>query len=326
MRLMARVAQLYYSEKQTQTEISRRLNISQASISRLLKRALDEDVVRINVQAPRGTFLELEAGLRQRFGLLEAIVVEAPDSNEESILNAIGAAAAHFIETTLHDGEVIGISSWSASLLRTVDNLHSPKAVASRVIQLLGGTGNPAVEKHATHLTLRLAQITRATPQLLAAPGLTKSPESRAILLEDPFVQDTLSQFEDVSLALIGIGALEPSQMLADSGNRLTPHELSELGRMGAVGDMGLRFFDASGRQVRSSCDDRIIGIDLPQLARIPRVIGVAGGLRKVAAIRAAMLGRFISVLVTDNYTAEALLRSGDGKDGWAGIQEIANG
>jgi len=90
---------------------------------------------------------------------------------------------------------------------------------------------------------------------------------------------------------------------------------------MGAVGDMGLRFFDARGQQVRSSCDDRIIGIDLPQLARIPRVIGIAGGLRKLAAIRAAMLGRFISVLVTDNYTADALLSIGNGAESWSGSQ-----
>ncbi|MBO0903003.1 sugar-binding domain-containing protein [Jiella sonneratiae] len=307
MRLMGRVAQLYFLEKQTQSQISRRLNISQATISRLLKRAQEEDVVRITINAPRGTFFDLESALRERFGLSEAIVVEASEPTEDSILSAIGAATAHFIETTLREGEVVGLSSWSASLLRTVENMHPPRVSASRVIQLLGGTGNPAVEKHATHLTLRMAQITGAKPQLLAAPGLTKSPESRAILLEDPFVQETMAQFADVTLALVGIGALEPSQMLADSGNRLLPGELHELGEAGAVGDMGLRFFDCAGVQVRSSCDERIIGIDLPQIAAIPRVVGVAGGLRKVAAIRAAMLGGFISVLVTDNHTAAAL-------------------
>nr|WP_245396381.1 sugar-binding transcriptional regulator [Jiella sonneratiae] len=304
---MGRVAQLYFLEKQTQSQISRRLNISQATISRLLKRAQEEDVVRITINAPRGTFFDLESALRERFGLSEAIVVEASEPTEDSILSAIGAATAHFIETTLREGEVVGLSSWSASLLRTVENMHPPRVSASRVIQLLGGTGNPAVEKHATHLTLRMAQITGAKPQLLAAPGLTKSPESRAILLEDPFVQETMAQFADVTLALVGIGALEPSQMLADSGNRLLPGELHELGEAGAVGDMGLRFFDCAGVQVRSSCDERIIGIDLPQIAAIPRVVGVAGGLRKVAAIRAAMLGGFISVLVTDNHTAAAL-------------------
>lgn len=307
IRLMGRVAQLYFVEKATQSEISRRLNISQATISRLLKKAQDEDLVRITIHSPRGTFFDLETALRERYGLAEAIVVEALENSEESILTAIGAATAHFLETSLKQGEVIGLSSWSASLLRTVENLHPTRVSADRVIQLLGGTGNPGAEKHATHLTLRMAQITGAKPQLLAAPGLTQSREARAVLMEDPFVRETLSQFKEVTLALVGIGALEPSQMLAESGNRLLPSELQELREAGAVGDMGLRFFDCEGRQVRSSCDERIIGVDLPEIAAIPRVVGVAGGLRKVEAIRAAMLGGFVSVLVTDSHTAAAL-------------------
>ncbi|WGF89733.1 sugar-binding transcriptional regulator [Marinivivus vitaminiproducens] len=307
LRLMGRVADLYFVEKQTQAAISKRLNISQATISRLLKRAQEEDIVRITINAPRGTFFDLEAAIRERYRLQEVIVAEAGEATEDSILTAIGAAAAHFLETTMREGEVIGLSSWSASLLRVVESLRPPKARASRVIQLLGGTGNPGVEKHATHLTLRMAQITGATPQLLAAPGLTRTPEARDVLLEDAYVRETLSQFREVTLALIGIGALEPSQMLADSGNRLSPDELRELGSAGAVGDMGLRFFDQEGRQVRSSTDHRIIGVDLPELAAVPRVVGVAGGLRKVEAIRAAMLGGYVTILVTDNHTALAL-------------------
>lgn len=307
MRLMGRVAQLYFVEKKTQAVISERLGLSQATISRLLKRAQQEDIVRITINAPRGTYFELEEILRERHGLREVIVADAGSASEESVLSAIGAAAAHFVENSLQAGEIIGLSSWSATLLRLVDNLHPPKTQAARVIQLLGGTGNPGMEKHATHLTLRMAQITGATPQLLAAPGLTSTVEAREALIADPYVGETLGQFGDVTLALVGIGALEPSQMLADSGNRLSPEELRELGEAGAVGDMGLRFFDALGRQVRSSTDTRIIGIDLPEMARIPRVVGVAGGPRKVEAIRAAMMGRFINVLVTDNHTAEAL-------------------
>jgi DNA-binding transcriptional regulator LsrR (DeoR family) len=305
---MGRIAQLYYVEKQTQSAISRRLNISQATISRYLRRAQDEDLVRITINAPRGTFFEAEAELRQRYKLKEAIVVEAAEDSEPSILTAIGAATAHFIETSLNEGEVIGLSSWSMSLLRTVESLRPPRASASRVIQLLGGTGNPSVEKHATHLTLRMAQITGARPHLLAAPGLAQSAESRRVLMEDPFVAETLAQFKDVTLGLLGIGALEPSRMLAESGNRLSPSELRELEAAGAVGDMGLRFFDRAGAQVRTSCDERIIGIDLPEMAAIPRAVGVAGGRHKVQAIRAAMLGGFINILVTDHHTAAALI------------------
>src|SRR5262249_30285700 len=157
-------------------EISKILHISQATISRLLKKAQDESIVKITINAPRGTFPELEAALRERYGLTEAIVAECGDDSEEPMLSSIGEAAAHYVETTLDEGEVIGISSWSASLLHMVDRIHPLKHVsAERVVQTLGGIGNPAVQVHATHLTMRLAQLTGAQPQLLPAQGVASS-------------------------------------------------------------------------------------------------------------------------------------------------------
>ena len=68
---------------------------------------------------------------------------------------------------------------------------------------------------------------------------------------------------------------------------------------LGAVGDVCFRFFDADG--VRSvEIDQRLIGIGSDDLVKIPRRIGVAGGERKFTAIRAALRGRWINVLITD--------------------------
>ena len=54
--------------------------------------------------------------------------------------------------------------------------------------------------------------------------------------------------------------------------------------------------------------DARVIGIELGQLKRVPRAIGVAGGPSKTLAIRAALLGGWINCLITDRWTAERLL------------------
>lgn len=309
LRLITRIAQMYYVEDRKQAEISEALHIPQARISRLLKRAVDENIVRISISPPPGVFMELEAELRGRYGLDQAIVAESVSEKEESVIAAIGDAAAHFVETTVADDEVIGMSSWSSSLLRMVDSITPLKRVrASEVVQILGGIGSPAVQSHAQHLVTRMAQLTGATAQFLPAPGVAGSAESRRILLRDPFVAETLGRFSRLTLALVGIGAMTPSKMLVNSGNAFTRQELDDLAAQGAVGDMGLRFFDREGRKVRSSCDERIIGIDLPELSAIPRVVAVAGGPRKVDAIRAAMLGGFLSILVTDNHTAATLV------------------
>ena len=309
LRMISRVAQLYYEDKLRQAEISERLHVSQATVSRLLKKAEDEGVVRIAVVAPRGTYPQVERALRERYGLTEAIVAECFEDREEAILSAIGAAAAHYFETTMREGDVIGISSWSSSLLRMVDAIHPMKRPrAERVVQILGGLGDPSVQSHATHLTTRLAVLTGAEAQLLPAQGVVSSAAARLVMLGDVYVRAAMDQFRRMTIALVGIGALQPSVMLANSGNAFTNEELQDFANRGAVGDISLQFFDRDGRPVRGPLDDRVIGVTLEELKRTPRVIGVAGGERKVEAIRACLKGGLVNVLVTDKFTAEKLL------------------
>src|SRR5581483_7772844 len=118
LRLMTRVAQMYYVENLNQSEISAQTHISQATISRLLKKAHKEGIVKFAINVPRGIYPEIETELRSRFGIPEVIVTECGADHEDSILTSIGEAAAHYLENTLGPGEIIGISSWSASLLR----------------------------------------------------------------------------------------------------------------------------------------------------------------------------------------------------------------
>jgi DNA-binding transcriptional regulator LsrR (DeoR family) len=309
LRLTARIARMYYTDGMKQADIAERLHISQTTISRLLRRAREEDVVRIIVNVPGGTYPELEERLRETFALSEVVVAECGEDREEEILARIGEAAAHYVETTLEDGEIIGISSWSESLLRMVDNIHPVKPPgADEVVQILGGMGNPSVQAHATNLTVRLAKLTRATPLLLSTQGVASSARAKDVLLSDPFVRSTMKEFARTTMALVGIGAVEPSKLLADSGNVFTAAELTELVKLGAVGDICLNFFDKNGREIHSSLEERVIGITLDQLRAVRRVVAVAGGGRKVDALLGALRGGFIDVLITDRFTAEKLV------------------
>jgi DNA-binding transcriptional regulator LsrR (DeoR family) len=137
------------------------------------------------------------------------------------------------------------------------------------------------------------------------------SADAKRVLLGDRYVREATALFADVTLAIVGIGAIEPSKMLAASGNVFSPHELDMLRARGAVGDICLRFFDAAGKPVSTPLDERVISIDLPELRRVDRVVGIAGGLRKTAAIRGALRGGLVNVLITDRSTAERLLRPG---------------
>nr|WP_133999048.1 sugar-binding domain-containing protein [Streptomyces sp. 846.5] len=203
----------------------------------------------------------------------------------------------------------MGLSSWSASLLATVEAMEPVPGLRDvRIVQAVGGVGDPAAAAHATRLTGRLAQLAAAEASYLPAPGLAGSAESAQVLRQDPFVAASLGQLDDLSVALVGVGEVRPSSTLARSGNAFAPEELGALERMGAVGDICLHFFDADGKPVSSALDERVIGISREQLLAVERRVGVAGGERKHEAIRGALRGGLLHVLVTDRATAQALL------------------
>lgn len=312
LRLLTKVARLYYQQGQRQSAIAAQLDLSQATVSRLLKRAEETQIVRITVSVPGGVYAELEEELQRVYGLKEAIVVDTDDDESDGqIQRDLGAAAAFYIETTLKQGEVVGISSWSATLLAMVNAMQPlPRPAAARVVQILGGVGDPAAEGHAMHMTRQLATLIRGEATFLSAPGITGSVDVSRHFLNDPYVQHVVALFERVSLALVGIGALEPSRLLARSGNIFSPEELDMLREHGAVGDICLRFFDAEGHPVVTPLDNRVIGMDLEQLRRSARAVGIAGGQKKLAAIRGSLVGRWINVLITDRFTAERLVEA----------------
>ena len=309
LRLMARVARMYYEKDIRQSEIAQQLGLSQATVSRLFKRAKEEGIVRISVNVPQGVFSELEEQIIAAYNLRDAIVVDCFHEDEQMIQRDIGAAAAYYVESTIKPNEVVGLSSWSGTLLALVDTMHPVSRKNNvRVVQILGGIGNPAAEVHAARLTGRLAKLVNGTATYLPAPGVVGSEAALQVLLEDQYVQEAVALFDQVSLALVGIGAVEPSDLLADSGNIFSDAELGILRGEGAVGDILLHFFDEDGQPVKTSLDKRVMSMSLPQMRRVDRAVGVAGGRRKHDAILAALRGQWINVLITDCFTGQHLM------------------
>ena len=170
VRLMTKIARMYYIQSIRQQEITERLGIHQSTVSRLLKKARESNIVRISVAAPTGIFPELEDALQEKFGLHEAVVVDCP-SEEVAMVRDLGAATAFFLETTLKPGMIVGISSWSRALFAMVEAMHPGDAARSgKVVQILGGVGSANTLYQATQLAQRLADLVGASPVLLQAP------------------------------------------------------------------------------------------------------------------------------------------------------------
>jgi DNA-binding transcriptional regulator LsrR (DeoR family) len=171
-----------------------------------------------------------------------------------------------------------------------------------------------------------LAGLVKGEATLLPAPGVLGSADAKPIMMEDRFVREATALFDEVTLALVGIGTVEPSGLLASSGNVFSPEELDMLREAGAVGDICLRFFDNEGVPVATSLDDRVIGMKLEQIRGVKRAVALAGGKRKLAAIQAALTGGLVNVLITDRFTAQHLIEGKTERQDAAAVQATVQG
>lgn len=308
LRLMAKIARMYHERGMRQSQIAEELHVSQPRVSRLLKRAGEVGIVRTTVALPSDVYTDVEEELESRYGLAEAVVVDV-GGNDDDVTRALGAAAAEYLETTLTASDVLGISSWSATLLAAAESMRPARArIADTIVQVVGGVGDPRVQMQATRLMAAVARATGGAPTFLSSPGMVGSVGARESLMADTSLAEVMATWERLTTVLVGIGSLEPSPLLRDSGNGLPDAEQDVLRDLGAVGDICLRYFDADGAPVVSDVDSRIVGIDAGQLRAVPRRIAVAGGQRKHAAILGAVRGGWVNVLVTDLDQARRML------------------
>lgn len=292
-----------------QSQIAEKLEISPAKVSRLLKRAEREGIIRTVVVAPEGLHTDLEEALETAFGLEEAVVVDAEGSVRD-VLPAIAAAGAEYVHRSFTVPTVLGISAWSETLAALSTNLRPEAgAKASAVVQLVGGTGRANAHMASVQMLARFSNALDASPILIPTPGVASSEKSQRAMTSDPIVSSAISYWNKVDVALLGVGGLEASPTLQRSGN-VNEIQDREFKERGAIGDICLRHFDKHGQVITTEYDSRVIGVSSAQLFAIPRRIGIAGGAEKHCALRGALEGGILTTLITDVETATELTRT----------------
>ena len=206
--------------------------------------------MQITIQPAWNTSADLERQLERRFSLQEALVVETAEYDDhDRVAPALGAAGADYLLRVVSDGDSIAIS-WGSTLRAVVDALpRLGKPLQNvRVIQALGGLGNPNTEIHASDLTRRMARIFAAEAVLLPAPGVVRTAAAHEALLEDFYVAQALAAARKANIAVMSLGVPRQDSVLMREGQIVSWPELTRLREQGAVGDINLRYFDGQGQ------------------------------------------------------------------------------
>ena len=307
-KLLYKLAVAYYEDGLTQKQIGKRFGVSRIKVSRLLQQARQQKIVNIHITPVDDANIDLERALCQKYGLDEVIAVPVKNGQVVDFYHELGVAAADTLQRSLQNKEVIAIT-WGRTLKAVVNNLPVMTKPEIRVVQALGGINSPDVEINGSELARKLAQIIGARPILLSSPGLVASRDIRDALVKDPQISRVIELAAKADIALVGVGALN-HESLARRYNIISRDDFERLKARDVIGDIGLRYFNSQGEQVDDELHDRTIGLDLNQLRKVKRVIGVTGGPDKVESIRAALKGKLINVLITDDNTGKALLEN----------------
>ena len=308
-RLMVKCAQMYYEEDMNQGEISEKLQVSKSSISRILSQAKEDGIVKVLIVNPiQNEYIHLEAMLEEKFGLMEAIVIDSKSNDPNEIKKELGKSCAEYLQRIVKDGQIIGVT-WGTTLKEIANYVDNDRRNKVTFLPLLGGIGESSVDIHPNQIALNLAEKFKGDYKLLYAPFIVDNYNTKEIFVKDKNIEAFFALFDNVDIGIMGIGnSLSDSSTLLESGY-FTIDDMKELKKQGAIGDICSLFFDENGNGDRFECNKRIIGIDLEGIKKIPLNIAVAGHESKAKSIRAAIKGGYVKVLITDEKTAKALVK-----------------
>lgn len=297
---LTRIAWYYYSDGLTQNEIGDRLNMSRIKVSRLLESGRRSGIIQVRINSRYQGCLVLEQQLKERYGLIEAHVV--PRLEKEDANDRVGQAAAQFFMQRLQLGDLLAVG-WGATVSNAIQRLgHVANERGIGLVSLTGGVS--------TYVDgMRTANWGNSV-HLVPAPLLVRDPEVARNLAAEPAVANLLDMALNATYQLVGIGELAADSTVVRSGY-ITPAEVEPLRHRGAVGDILCQFFDSEGRVLDLPLHERVIGVKLQALTTAAKVVAAAAGLPKVRAIHAALKGKFVGILITDESTAEGLIGIG---------------
>ena len=306
--LLAQIASLYYEDELTQDEIGNQLGLSRIKVYRLLKQARDEQVVQFTINWPLERAPELERALQQTFQLADALVLKASTRDRVHTLPRLGQLGARYLEQVLKDGMRLTVCL-GRSTYEVIHAIRPGFQAQVHVAQAMGSLTFGMQELDSAALARQLAHTLGGEVLYLSSPLMADSAEAAAVLRDQRDIKRTLLAAQAADIALLGIGNLDPNTSGFVKAGFISAEELAALVANGAVGEMAGQFYRIDGSPHPCAYSQRVIGINLAELKRIPTTLAVAMGLEKAQAILGGLRTGAINVLCIDDQAASAVLR-----------------
>jgi len=307
IRLITTILNFYYVEKLTQAEIAERLDLSVPKVNRLLLQARELGYIEFVIRTPVQHLFELENRLKGVFGLQEAIVIPSEGTPNGSVLNTIGSAAAKFILEQIRDGDIIAITP-GTTIRAVVQSLEAPRQYQVEIVPILGSIQGD-MESDMNYLATIMGDRLGGKSYKLHAPAYVETPEQGELVRSIEPVKKILDIGRRANTALLGIGTVAPETSRFVEFTALSHEDMKEIvNGCGGVGEIGAYVYNIDGQPCAKAFADRVIGLNLDEIRKIPFRIGIAASAEKALPIYGALRGGYLHVLITDEAAAQGVL------------------
>jgi DNA-binding transcriptional regulator LsrR (DeoR family) len=301
----ARAGWLYYIAGNTQDEIAGKLGVSRQTAQRLVSLAVSQRLIKVRLDHPIAACLRLAELLTQKFGLAFCEVVPADPGSRSTTVGVAEATGAE-LERRFSSKRPMVIALGSGRTLRAAaDQLPPMDCPQHKIVSLVGNIARDGSASFYDVIT-RVADAVRAPHYPMPLPVIARSRGERKLLRAHRRVDDVVALARRADVTFVGVGHLGADAPLLQDGV-VTRQELAALVKAGAVGEIIGWAFDAQGHLIEGLTNERVASVQLERPAK-RLVIAAAMGPAKAQALAAALMGRLISGLITNETMARGLL------------------
>ena len=313
-RLIYKVCCLYYQDGMNQKEIGDYLGVSRSSVLRMLQNGRDRGIVTIEIHNPATfNYGKLEKQLETKYGFKDVVIVEESvlDSKSDAAAYIFGQAA-DYLYSLLREGYRIGVT-----MGHTLDNVLQTNKTYEKFdnilcVPIVGGISQGAkdgMDVQGNDIARKFADKFGGKYLQFLSPAMFSDKRILETFLQEKSVNFIFDEFKIIDVAVVGIGVPTGDDHTLVKAGYSTQKELKALAAEGAVGDITLQFFDENGNTDKfHNFNDRVAAISMDVFRKIPLRIGIASGEKKVEAVKGAVNGGLINILITNVECAKKLI------------------
>lgn len=306
-KVLYKILRMYFMDNFNQREIAEKLNLSRIKVNRYINYARKNNLVEIHLNIPPQGNAPLELAIEQNFGLNECRIV-ATSANPEATLKLMALELSTIFDRIIKKNDYLGVS-WGTTIEAMAKYIRVKKKKDLKVIPITGGAGIEGSGRFSNFVTKAIADQFDGMSYMINVPAVLDTKEARIIIEKDKQLKILFDLTRRISIVLVGIGDISTEMSLCKIGV-LKKRDINYLTRKGAIGMVNMLCIDKNGNHLKNNIDERMINIFPEKLIKKARTsIGVAIGDKKVEVIRAALKGKIINTLITDENTAEKLMR-----------------